>query len=239
MLVGLILAIVLIAISFGLFQLLRTPATDTSAQPDPSTTIAGSSTTSVPATTSTSTTSTTIAVDPFPPVGNPLDLSELALVADGIGPIAFGTPEAVAAGQLISTFGDPDEDTGDIVSTGEYGACPGDEVRVLRWGPLAIVLRAGLFVGYRTDLTYGGVADAPSTLLSTLSGLRLGDSIERLEEIYNSESLSVDFEVDDDLTEVFRLTRIADGRLLLYGPISGTTPTERVLGIYAPDACNR
>ncbi|NNC74545.1 MAG: hypothetical protein HKN93_03450, partial [Acidimicrobiia bacterium] len=185
MLVGLVLAIVLIAISVGLFQLLRTPLEESASSTNPTTTVASGDTTTTTPTTSTSTTSTTIVVDPFEAVGNPLDLSELALVADGIGPIAFGTPEAVAAGQLVATFGDPDEDTGDIISTGEYGACPGDGVRVIRWGPLAIVLRAGLFVGYRTDLTYGGVADAPSTLLSTLSGLRLGDSIERLEEIYS------------------------------------------------------
>lgn len=238
LLVGLILGIVLIAISVAMFQLLRDPGEGTAAPATVTTTVPGESTTTTePDSGDTTTTSTSVPVDPFEPVGNPLDLSELALVADGIGPIAFGTPEAVAAGQLIATFGDPDEDTGDIVSTGAYGACPGEEVRILRWGPLAIVLRAGLFVGYRTDLTYGGVADAPTTLLSTFSGLRLGDSIERLEEIYSSDALRIDYSVDDDLTERFALVRVADERLLLSGPISGTAPSERVLGIYAPDAC--
>ncbi len=216
-------------------------AGETTAAPDttiPPETTVPVSTTQAPTTTTTAPTTTTSTVPPttipapgmIAPVGNPIPLSSLTLKSGGIGPIAFGDPADEALGRLVSSIGEPSE-TG--AAGEELGLCEGDDGRFARWDGLTAVVSGtiadGTFVGYRFDT----VAVPTMQLdLSTPSGLRVGDSVKTLNEIYKS--YRIDY-VSAAGTDLFQLSD-GDG-LLLWGPVTSIEPTGRVDGIYAPDAC--
>ena len=93
-----------------------------------------------------------------------------------------------------------------------------------------------IFNGYRQDLTYGD-ATHEAAQIETLSGLKLGDTVATLKEIYQG-SQDVTFENDPRLGEIFRVTSTS-GTLLLWGPVEGSDDADRVIGIYGPDVCGR
>jgi hypothetical protein len=93
-----------------------------------------------------------------------IEVERLKLITNGlrvndndIPDIVFGQDAPTAMGRLVASFGEPTEDTGWQVSTGQYGVCAGDLERVLLFGPFAaIVTKPGgqeVFNGYRHDLT--------------------------------------------------------------------------------------
>jgi len=253
-LIGLVVGIVLAAISVAGFQLLTGGDDESQAAPTttaPATTVAGSTETAPdPAPDSTTDTAATdpgaatqldssVGAPPgeIPPVGAPLAIGDLLLAADGIGPVKLGLPADQALGRLVVSFGPPDEDSGTVTATGEFGACIGEPVRVVRWGPLAIVVTGSsgseAFTAYRLDLAYGGL-DSRAAAMATLSGLRAGDTIEDLESTY------VDFTIEYPETDaglIFELHRRDDGALLLWGPVTTTEPEGKITGLYSPDAC--
>jgi len=198
------------------------------APPTPSTTLVEEA---VDTTTTTVTTTTIPAPEAIAPVGNPVSLSSLTLKAGGIGPISFGDPAPEAIGRLVSSIGEPSE-TG---AAGEsLGLCTGDDGRFVRWDGLTAVvsgsLSDGTFVGYR----YDGIPVPTMQLdLSTPSGLRIGDSVARLNEIYTS--YQIDY-LSAAGTDLFRLSD-TDG-LLLWGPVTSVEDSGRVEGVYAPDTCS-
>jgi hypothetical protein len=110
---------------------------------------------------------------------------------------------------------------------------------VVRWGPLNIVTRGEAgdheFVSYRLDLRYGGVA-TPPTDMATLSGLRVGDTVEQLESTYAG--YVIEYVVDEDVSLVFELRSQRGGELLLWGPVDSQAPDSLVTGIYSPDPCD-
>jgi len=73
--------------------------------------------------------------------------------------------------------------------------------------------------------------------LTTLSGFKAGESVERLKQIYASED--VQFSTDTALGEIFELRGSDTSSLLLWGPVQGTDDSSLVMGIYAPDVCGR
>ncbi|MEA2002919.1 MAG: hypothetical protein U9N84_13675 [Actinomycetota bacterium] len=252
LLTGLILGLLLVVLSIAIFNLTRddettvagdasattTPSTETTAIDGGATTSTTSGTTTEPSTT---TTEAATIFEPYVAVGDPIPLSELKLEVGGIGPIALGTEAAEAVGMLIASLGDPSSDTGPIVSTGEFGACSGGQSRIVKLGALAaiIVIDAdGLetFAGYRLDLSYEGAAASPAAELETLSGLKLGFSVQQLRDIY------VGFEIelvdDPDLGRIFELRSGNTNNLLLWGPIldTGNEGTDTIMGIYSVDA---
>ena len=182
--------------------------------------------------TTTSTTTTTIP-DPssFAAVGTAIPASALTLTASGIGPIAFDDAAPDAIGRLVASLGEPEE-TG---SAGEdLGLCANDDGRFARWAGLTVVVSGGFadgtFAGYR----YEDEAVPRMHLdLATPSGLRVGDPISTLNQIYSS--YQIDY-VSSDGTGLFRLSQADD--LLLWGPVSSIEDSGRVEGIYAPDACS-
>lgn len=261
LLTGLIVALLLIVISISVFQLLRGDDSSDTATPPPATTVATTSpvvpgvdepvpTGDVPdpvATTTPGASVTTAAVDgsgPFEPytaVGELIPFSELTMKVDGIGPVSFGTPAPEAIGRLIASLGEPDEDTGPVVSTGAFGACEGRLERIVRWGPFVAVVvvdedGTDTFGGYRLDFSYGDI-NHEATDLETLSGLKAGQSVVALEDIYDN--FSVTYEVVPDLGTTFQLRSSNTGNLLLWGPVTSDDSNGIVLGIYAPDACGR
>lgn len=244
LLTGLIIALLLVALSVAVFQLLRSDDDETAGE---TTSTTQATTTTVAETTTTGATTTTNAglppADPYPPVGDPIPIGDLALVTGAVGDFAFGTPAGLAVGSFTSSFGEPDEDTGWQVSTGLWGVCEGDTERIVRYGPFASILTLDgdedLFMGYRQDLSYGGLTST-AVDLATLSGLRAGDSVARLETVYGGSNFQVAYSDDASLGTIFELSSVTSGDLLLWGPVTSSDPDDGlVIGIYAPDVCDR
>jgi hypothetical protein len=251
LLTGLIIALLLVALSVAVFQLLSPDDSGTAAETT-TTTVAGETTTTVAGETTTTvageTTTTTVpAGDPFEPVPPAIEVDRLKLITDGmrvndndVKDIVFGDDAATAVGRLVASFGDPTQDTGWQVSTGQYGVCAGDLERVVLFGPYAaIVTKPGgqeIYNGYRHDITYGDLAN-PAAGLETLSGLKLGDTVADLRSIYAGEDVT--FSTDPRLGLIYEVRGSTSGSLLLWGPVEGEDGADRVIGIYAPDVCSR
>ena len=264
LLTGLIVGLLIIVVSISVFQLLREddPTVDAGGQPTATTattsalTAATSAVLAVPDPGPTPTTNdagdppeTTVPVvvpgtfDLYTAVGDVIAFTDLTMAVDGVGPVKFGTPAAEAIGRLITSLGDPDEDSGPVVSTGTFGVCAGGLERIVRWGPfVGIVVVDGdgteTFGGYRLDFAYAtdGLG-SPATELETLSGLKAGQSVVALKDIYSN--FQVTFEVMPDIGTTFQLRSSNSGNLLLWGPVTSEDTNGIVLGIYAPDACGR
>lgn len=201
----------------------------TSTAPATTTTQASTTTTHGETTTSTPTTTTVPwpAADTWLPVGDPIPTPELALKASGIGPIALGTPIAEAAGALVSSLGQAD------TAGFDASICSHAELYWLTWGDLL-----GIFDGYSDDAEFiayryqNDATETPDPVLETLSGIRLGDTVETLQNTYVTYTVS--FEVIDG-KDHFRLSDGGDP--LLWGPLSSSEPDGIVEGIYSPDPC--
>ncbi len=241
-LVGLIVGLSLAAVSIVGFLLFRRDDGGSVAAP-----IAETTTTTTGATTSTVTTlvipTTEAPATTLPPVaiaavGDPLALEDLAMGSSGLGDLTFGDAGDTVLGRLVATFGQPNEDTGTFISSGDLGTCDGDPIRFVRWGPLGVIIlnpdTAPTFAAYRLDLDFGDL-ESLAAELRTVSGLRAGDTVETLEATY-ADTFTVTYEVDPDLGLGFQL-RGSDGSLLLHGPVTSAEPDGRVSGIYSRDAC--
>lgn len=253
LLTGLIVGLLLVVLSIAAFQLIgsdedgdSTAATSTTTQApdDPDTTTGTTSdTTTDPGGSSTTNPPGSAGVDlpEFVANGSPVAIADLTLAVDSLGPIQLGTSAPRSVGRLIASLGPPDEDTGAVISTGAYGSCEGDTERIVRWGPLAVVVivdedRTQTLGGYRLDLSYGGF-DSPTADLQTLSGLQLGNSVAQLERIYDG--FEIEYLAHPELDNIFELRSANTGNLLLWGPISAADDSGFVQGIYSPDACGR
>jgi hypothetical protein len=255
-LVGLAVAVVLAAVSIISFGLLS-PEEETAASTSTSSTTAGddsSSTTGDGSTTTSNDGSTTTdgggtvttsslptdTTPPITPVGEAIPITELQMTTNDIGPLDFGDDGDEVLGRLAATFGEPTQDTGFYVGSGSFGECVGDSVRVVQWGPLNIVVIGepgnSQFVSYRMDLRYGGIT-SPTTDIQTRSGLRVGDTVGQLKEIYSG--FAIEFVVDPNVGLVFELREQLGGDLLVWGPVESQDDDALVTGIYSPDPCGR
>jgi hypothetical protein len=195
----------------------------------PTTTTQAPTTTAVPSTTTTSTTIPEPA--DIEPVGDAIPMSSLTLKAGGIGPLVVGDAAPDAIGRLVASLGRP-EATG--LADEELGLCAGEDGRYVRWAGLTVVvsgtLQDGVFAGYRFE------EQAVPTMhldLATPSGIRLGDPLSALNEVYAA--YQIDY-VSDGGTSLFRLSD--EEGLLLWGPVSSIENSGRVEGIHSPDACS-
>ena len=207
-------------------EAIATPVPTTAAQ---TTTTQAPTTTSAPSTTTTSTTIPGLAS--IESVGNAIPMSSLTLKAGGIGPLVIGDAAPDAIGRLVASLGRPEE-VG--VAGAELGMCPGEDGRFVRWAGLTIVvtgtLADGLFAGYRFE------EQAVPTMhldLATPSGLRVGDPLSSLNEVYAA--YQIDY-ISDGGTDLFRLSD--EEGLLLWGPVSSIEDSGRVEGIHSPDVCS-
>ncbi len=243
LIVGLLVLALLFVITITAFQLLRPRDSATTADDGLTTliTAAGSEpdTTLPPTTVSDDAPDATAPAATIVPVGEPIPLEDLQLAVNSIGPIAFGTAADQALGRLVASLGDPDDDTGPILSTGEHGSCVGVMERVVRFGPLSVLLNddaegVSVLAGYRLDLSAGAFI-SPAINLTTLSGLKGGDTIDTLEDVYSG--FVIEYVEHDQFGEVYELHRRADNALLLWGPITSRDPDGQILGIFSPDPC--
>jgi len=251
LLTGLIIGLLLIALSVAVFQLLR-PDDSATAIGTTTTSDGSETTTSDPAgTTSTSngssTTTTIPDAEPYPPVDPPIPVEKLKMITNGmrvndndIPDIVFRADAETAIGRFVASFGPSTDDTGWQVSTNGYGVCAGELERVIFFGTYAAILtkQGGqeIYNGYRQDLTFGD-ATHEAFALETLSGLKIGDTVADLKETYKSETVS--FAINPKLGDVYLVEGSTSGNLLLWGPVEGDDDADRVVGIYAPDICNR
>ncbi len=250
-LIGLVVGVVLAVVSVVGFQLLRPDESDTpvtvpaagattlpegAATTVPATTL-GTSTT-VPSTEPPAVTTPAVAAPEIEAVGTPLDVDGLRLAANRIGPIDFGTAQNEALGRLVASLGPPDADTGEIGSTGEMGTCTDEPIRVVRWGPLAVVTvpseTGQVLGGFRVDLALGGL-DSRAATIQTLSGLRAGDTVADLQRIYSD--FTIDFLEEPELGLIFELRQAGTTDLLLWGPVTSADDAGRVTGIFSPNPC--
>jgi hypothetical protein len=249
LLTGLIVGLLLVVGSIAVFQLLgggddETAGGATTTTPESTTTTTVTAAAGSTPTTDASATETTAAVvadfDPYVASGDPVPIDQLTLAVDGVGPILFGTAAPDAIGRLITSLGDPDQDDGPVVSTGAFGTCQGDIERIVRWGPFVAIVTVDAngtetFAGYRLDFSYGDIS-SPATDLATVSGVTVGASVTRLEQVY--EAFDLRYEVTAELGDTFQVYSRNSGDLLLWGPVT-SSEDGFVVGIYAPDACNR
>jgi len=252
LLTGLIVGLLLVVLSIAAYQLIGRDDDGTPTTGSTSTTLTaeGNGTQSPPGTTqepgssSTTegpTTSAVVDLPEFTASGQPVDLADLTLAVDSIGPIKLGTSAPRSVGRLIASLGTPDEDSGAVISTGEYGSCEGDTERIVRWGPFIVIIivddnRTQTLAGYRLSLLYGGL-DSPTADLQTLSGLQLGNSVAELERTYPG--FDIELKPDPVLENIFELRSGNTGNLLLWGPISSADDSGFIRGIFSPDACGR
>jgi len=250
-LVGLALAVVLATVSVIAFGLLNGGDDGGTAATTTATTAPGGTTETTAPGGSTSSTTTdgtapTITLPgggtvtgPIEAVGSPIPISELQMSSDDIGPLDFGADGDEVLGRLVSTFGQPSGDTGFFVGDGTFGECPGWGIRVVRWGPLNIVLHGepgdSSFVSYRLDVRYGGAGTLPMDI-ATLSGLRVYETVAELESTYSS--FFVDFVVEEDVGLTFQVKLSQNEAVLLWGPVDSTAQDALITGIYSPDACD-
>jgi len=256
LLTGLIIGLLLVALSVAVFQLLRPSGEEVAAVPSSGASSTAASSSTAPAAGGPSTTSatpsstvpeTTLAASPYTPVDPPIPVSKLKLMTNGIRvkdkdikDLTFGTSAAEAVGRLTASFGNPTSDTNWEVSTGRWGVCQGDMERVIQFGPFYVIVtqRGGqdVFDGYRQDISTGNF-DSPATQLETLSGLKAGDTVKALEQIYAKQKVT--YSTDPLLGDIFELRSTSTAELLLWGPVQGQDPADIVLGIFAPDVCDR
>lgn len=113
----------------------------------------------------------------------------------GLGIVSIGDPAPLAFENLSYVHGAPTEDTGWGPAFSTVGACPSDEARLVRWGSLeAIFIRPA-----NEDLgpwTFAGGADGsllsvteilgehPQWGYPTLEGVRVGDTVSHLVDVY-------------------------------------------------------
>ena len=244
-LVGLALALVLATVSVIAFGLLNgggdggTSASTSATTLGSDTTLPGDTTVITDATGSTITIPGGGTGDEIVPVGDPIPLNDLKLRPNDIGPLDFGADGDEVLGRLARTFGPVTDDTGFIVGDGSFGECPGWSIRVVRWGPLNVVLHGeagdSAFVSYRLDLRYGGVT-SPTTDIATLSGFRVGQDVAALESTYSS--FYIEYTVEEGVGLTFQLKLSQNEEVLLWGPVDSQAPDALVTGIYSPDACD-
>ncbi len=197
-------------------------------------------TVAVPTTVTTTTTlpPTTIPARTIAPIGDPIPVGDLGMGAFGLGEFDFDVEFDFVAARLAASLGPPAEVVGPIESAGQYGTCAGSTIHTVRYGQLIIVGVEGsdgvrAFRSYRTDLNFEG---EPSGL-STISGVKLGDTVASLKNTYSS--LRVQFVQDPEDGVIFQLWRPSDGQLLLWGPVTSNEAEGIVTGIYSPDSCGR
>lgn len=252
LLTGLIVGLLLVVLSIAAFQLIgqddegdATAGSNTTTEaPDGDGTATPSDTTADPGDTSTTegpATSVVVDLPDFTASGDPVDIADLTLAVDAIGPIKLGTSAPRSVGRLVASLGTPDEDSGAVVSTGEFGSCVGDTERIVRWGPLVVVVivdddRTQTLGGYRLWLANGGF-DSAAAEMQTLSGLKLGNSVAQLKRTYDG--FDIELLDHDDIGNIFELRSANTGNLLLWGEVSSPDDSGFVRGFFSPDACGR
>lgn len=162
------------------------------------------------------------------------------LKGDGLGVTEIGDPIGTSLPTLVASLGEPDEDTGWLPSWGQFGACPGEAVRGVRWGHLQTVyVRSSTGIGWaglpagEVFLYYThseGLTPGPITpSLTTDRGIGLRDTVADLRAAYGPD-VTITY---DDIFEYWRYST-ADGH---QGSVTGGTDSDFIYSIGAGVFC--
>lgn len=158
----------------------------------------------------------------------------------GLGVAGFGEPIGEALPAIQAVLGQPDEDTGWLPPWGQFGACPGDAVRGVRWSHLQV-----LFVRSASGIEWAGLPPGEVLMsyvqyetlesgpvqppLTTDRGIAVGDTVTQLRDAYGSD-VTVGY---DDIFEYWWY-ETTDG---VRGSVSGPADDDVVQSIAAGTAC--
>lgn len=168
---------------------------------------------------------------------------DFLLEPGGVGGTTFGMATDFVLLELAllgdpAVGGDPDDDTGWIDSFSVFGTCPGNEIRVVRWGTLEVffkrdtIAEEGEFFTYRVSNFSGDRVDLK---LRTAEGLRLGDTVADLQARYGSRA---DIALDDPFQIwFFTIDNTSPGFTGLGGTLTGDDPADLVQFIDAGERC--
>lgn len=185
-------------------------------------------TTGVPDSTTTSVVETTTTVPPA---------AKLVLRGDSLGDVRFGVDADGALAYVESLLGPPDQDSGYVDSVSEFGVCPGEQVRGVRWGDLLLLfgdeseVASGRmhFHGWR----YGPIrASVPEpTGPATEGGITLGATVSEVlaahpsAEVFTDDVFGAGFDID------------SGARGLVSGSLSKDAPSGVTLTLFGGVTC--
>jgi len=181
--------------------------------------------------------------EPKPPTTNPLFLQS------GLGVVSIGDPTATALELLTTIHGTPTEDTGWGPGFSEFGTCPAEEARQVKWGSLEAIFVRPIEMEVFGPWTFANgpqgalfsiseqLGSTPEWGYPTLYGIRIGDSVSRLLDVYGDR-------VEISEAEGFGYTFFVidpppDGTFLglIWGIVSGFDLDDRVTSLHTGPEC--
>ena len=187
------------------------------------------STTGATGTTTTSVASSTTTTLP--------EAAKLVLRGDALGEVRFGVDAEGAIDYVESLLGPPDSDSGYVAATSEFGLCPGEQVRGVRWGDLLLLfgdeseVASGRlhFYGWK----YGPVSGALPEPIgpATEGGVTLGSTVNEVlaahpgADVYTDDVYGAGFDID------------FGARGLVSGSLSDDSPNGVTLAMFGGVTC--
>lgn len=191
-------------------SLVTTSSTDPPTTTSPPTTAAAGTTNTTESTTTTTT------------------LAPLIMEADGLSVVALGATEDEALAEIGARLGTASSDSGWVNARGNFGTCPGNVVRVVRWASLRAFFSDGptdfgeegrhFFYYSQSSVETDTIID-----LTTAEGIGIGSTVEELEDAYGNR-------VSIESTARFGVTFTieSDDRGLLSGALTESVDTGQV-----------
>lgn len=207
--------------------------TTTTAPPETTTTTVAETTTTAPPETTTTTEPTTTTSELPPDV---LEMSDEGLQA-GSTWTPFGTLDEEAIAAISAVLGSPTHDSGWVDHFSVYGTCPPPVVRGVHWDSLTV-----LFTQADTDFWTGGVphffawyyTSVPPDIATTLD-LRIGDTLQRVEDVYGGPKLEVHEAPFDPSSGIWLYDMV--GWTGIWGYLDGLNPGSVVQSINGGQGC--
>ena len=163
--------------------------------------------------------------------------AKLVLRGDSLGDVRFGVDAEGAISYVESLLGVPDSDSGYVDSASEFGLCPGEQVRGVRWGDLLLLfgdeseVASGRlhFYGWR----FGPVGTSMPEPVgpATEGGITLGATVTEVlkahpnADVYSDDVFGAGFDID------------AGARGLVSGSLSNDSPNGVTLALFGGVTC--
>ena len=163
--------------------------------------------------------------------------AKLVLRGDSLGDVRFGVDAEGAISYVESLLGAPDSDSGYVDSASEFGLCPGEQVRGVRWGDLLLLFgdesegASGRlhFYGWR----FGPVGTSMPEPVgpATEGGITLGATVNEVlrahpnADVYSDDVFGAGFDID------------AGARGLVSGSLYDDSPNGVTLALFGGVTC--
>lgn len=163
--------------------------------------------------------------------------AKLVLRGDSLGDVRFGVDAEGAISYVETLLGQPDSDSGYVDAASEFGLCPGNQVRGVRWGDLLLLfgdeseVASGRlhFYGWR----FGPVGTSMPEPVgpATEGGVSLGATVNEVlkahpnADVYSDDVFGAGFDID------------AGARGLVSGSLSNDSPNGVTLALFGGVTC--